>query len=81
VTVLAAQLPANQVLAAQVPPAAIVVNSSTPLWYLTRAARADHGGPVGLPHHRPRPGTPGLLPLARRAVAACPTLALLLTDE
>jgi len=37
VTLLAAQLPANQVLAARVPPGAIVVNSSTPLWYLTRA--------------------------------------------
>jgi predicted ferric reductase len=37
VTLLAAQLRASQVLAVRVPPGAIVVNSSTPLWYLTRA--------------------------------------------
>ncbi|HEV2241492.1 MAG TPA: hypothetical protein VGR98_10660, partial [Streptosporangiaceae bacterium] len=36
-TLLAAHLPASQVLAVRVPPGAIVVNSSTPLWYLTRA--------------------------------------------
>src|SRR5260370_41807927 len=34
--VLAAAL-AARVLAARVPPSAIVINSSTPLWYLTRA--------------------------------------------
>ena len=36
-TLPAAPLPADQVLAVRVPPGAIVVNSSTPLWYLTRA--------------------------------------------
>ena len=36
--------------------------------------------PWGNPIIAPGPVPAGLLPLARRAVAACPTLALLLTD-
>ena len=36
--------------------------------------------PWGYPIVAPGPVPAGLLPLARRAVAACPTLALLLTD-
>jgi ferredoxin len=37
--------------------------------------------PWGYPIVDPGPVPPDLLPLARRAVAACPTLALLLTSE
>lgn len=37
--------------------------------------------PWGYPIIRPGPVPPGLLPLARRAVRACPTLALLLSRE
>ena len=37
--------------------------------------------PWGYPIIAPGPVPPGLLPLARRAVAACPTLALLLTTD
>ncbi len=37
--------------------------------------------PWGYPIIRPGPVPPGLLPLARRAVRECPTLALLLTRD
>jgi ferredoxin len=37
--------------------------------------------PWGYPVVRPGPVPPRLLPLARRAVADCPTLALLLTER
>ena len=36
--------------------------------------------PWGYPLLRPGPVPPELLPLARRAVSACPTMALLLTE-
>jgi hypothetical protein len=38
-TAVLAPAAAARVLAARVPPSAIVINSSTPLWYLTRGAR------------------------------------------
>ena len=45
------------------------------------AARAHHPGPVGLPIVTPGPVPDDLMPLAKRAVALCPTLALLLRQE
>src|SRR5260370_37163649 len=66
-TGLLAPAVAARVLGARVPPSAIVINSSSPLWYLTRATGLVALGLLTASM------APGLLSAVRYQLPACPT--------